>query len=168
MVKSGDALAQRRDLARWLACGLLPHHRTLCMNQTQDVVYCVCLAGAATHCGCSRSTFFEVHCCIFTRNGFLFSASGLEGFAVRDDLAFDSPWLPCGSLDLPFATRLVVFHLERECFSAKARELSGCRPSVWQQCESCERCLGGTHLRRLLVFRGDHWQRHRGCRRRGG
>ena len=71
-------------------------------------------------------------------------------------------------LDLPFATRLVVYHLERERFNAKARERSGSRQSGWQQCESCERRLGGTHLRRLRVFRGDHWHRHRGRRRRGG
>ena len=44
--------------------------------------------------------------------------------------------------------------LERERFNAKAREWSGSRQSLWQQCESCERCLSGTHLRRLLVFLG--------------
>ena len=30
--------------------GFLPHHTTLCTNQTQDDVYCACLADAANQC----------------------------------------------------------------------------------------------------------------------
>ena len=41
---------------------------------------------------------------------------------------------------------LFAYHLERERFNAKAREWSGSRQNVWQQCEPCEICLGGTHL----------------------
>ena len=37
------------------------------------------------------------------------------------------------------ATRLVVHHFERERFGANAREQSGSRLRVLQQCESCER-----------------------------
>ena len=44
-----------------------------------------------------------------------------------------SPWLPCRSLDLPFAPCLVVYHFEPERFTAKARERSGSRQSIWQR-----------------------------------
>ena len=63
--------------------------------------------------------------------------------------------------DLPFATRLIVFHLQKS-FNAAARE---CQLSseYLAVCKSCERCLDGIHLRERLM-----WHRHRGRRRRGG
>ena len=78
----------------------------------------------------------------------VFYALSLLAFGQDVQLSMAAVW----PLDLPFATRLVVYHLERQRFNAKARERSGSRQSVWQQCKSCERCLGGTHLRRLRMF----------------
>ena len=71
------------------------------------------------------------------------------------------------SLDLPFATRLVVFHLNENVSMPQPRSYR-LSSECLAVCKSCERCLGGTHLQKLLVFRGDHWHRHRGRRRRGG
>ena len=99
-------------------------------------------------------------------------------FTVRDDLArllillllalvrmCSSQQLPCGSLDLPFATRLVVFHLEREHFNAKP-EWSGSRQNIDSGIDPVNVVLVEP-ICEDFWYSWDHWHRHRGRRRRG-
>jgi len=59
--------------------GFPPHHTTLCTNQTQDDVYCACLADAANQCVAAHDPhYWKFTACMFARNGSPFSASGLE------------------------------------------------------------------------------------------
>ena len=65
--------------ARWLACRFLASpHDPVHESDARRCLLRVLRWRRYSVCGCSRSTFFEVRRCIFARNGFPFSASGLE------------------------------------------------------------------------------------------
>ena len=127
-------------------------------------------------------------CVMFSR---VFCAFPLLAFGQNVQLSM----APCGLLDLPARNPIGVYHLER--FSAKAREWSGSRQSVWQQwwnpfakasgvprgplAQCGRRCCSMRRLRLMYVsvvrsivqgvyaqFVGDHSLKNLSHRRSGG